>query len=197
MWQMDSHGGWGWSLGKVGKAKTQKAIKWPPKYIQRTAGGPVNCWKEQVSHCVAVTLTKDHAYSICLQSLTKRETLQSTQADNLSLIFDSVKMRITLEICLYLAALLFCLFSANASLETENNEVNVSTQCSMNIALILQYCDVMCHKNWECSPGCSLKYSRDSWRGNQRVNYRVKVVLSSPFASKNCSEWTLASVYCN
>lgn len=123
---MVSDGGWGWSLGKVGKAKTQKAIKWPPKYIQRTAGGPVKCWKEQVSHCVADTLTKDLASSICVQSLTKRETLQSTQADKLSLIYNSVKMRNTLEICLYLAALLVCLFSANASLETENNEVNVS-----------------------------------------------------------------------
>ncbi|XP_062125617.1 cardioactive peptide [Drosophila sulfurigaster albostrigata] len=33
-------------------------------------------------------------------------------------------MRSTLEICLYLAVLFICVFSTNASLETENNEVN-------------------------------------------------------------------------
>lgn len=47
----------GWGMGKVGK--TQKAIKWQPKYIRCTAGCPVISWKEQDSHCVADLLTED------------------------------------------------------------------------------------------------------------------------------------------
>lgn len=39
-------------------------------------------------------------------------------------------MRTTLDICLHLLALLFCICCAHAMLETENNEMNVSrVQC--------------------------------------------------------------------
>lgn len=38
-------------------------------------------------------------------------------------------MSASVEICFYLTAILICMYTANASLETENNEVNVS-KCS-------------------------------------------------------------------
>jgi len=50
-------------------------------------------------------------------------------------------MKTTLEISLSLAALFVCVFFANASLETENNEVNVS-KCAIITPHSASYCCV-------------------------------------------------------